>query len=426
MKLNADRISWLLFQFSLMLVACGYGIAVGKYEIFPFRQLYAAKHAFDRVTNRTEYYIPAEAPREKPVHWTTEPCAGVNLVTSVVADNRLSARIMDMNGKTLHEWPVDWFDIWGEGARHVPDAKRPKSRPGTHIHGAVVTPDGGLVFNFEELGLVRLDRTGNVVWRLPYQTHHSVHVDDNGHFWVCGLKRRDTRVPEYPNYAPPFSEYTVLEVDPDGAIVREISVFDLFVRNDLRGLLYLSTLAKRITEVSGDTLHLNDVETFPRSMEPGIFDAGDVMISLRNINTVVVFQPETLKIKWVCVGAFVRQHDPDFLDGNTISVFDNNNTGTRETGATSRIVTISARTGQQTVAFEGSDSTPFFTDIMGKHQWLPDGRLLITESAGGRAFEVDANGTVIWEFVNVLSPTQIGIVQEVTRLPPSLAGLFAD
>lgn len=46
----------------------------------------------------------------------------------------------------------------------------------------------------------------------------------------------------------------------------------------------------------------------------------------------------------------------------------------------SRIVVIDARDNSAEVVFAGSAEIPFFTDIMDKHQWLPNGNLLITES----------------------------------------------
>src|SRR5207247_1345506 len=119
-------------------------------------------------------------------------------------------------------------------------------------------------------------------------------------------------------------EFTVVEVSPDGRLLSERSVFDVLLANGLRGLLHMASGNNPSTMVSGDTLHLNDVETFPSSMSPGIFQPGDVMISLRNISAIVVFDPHTLRIRFMTIGRTLRQHDPDFVDGNTISVFDNN------------------------------------------------------------------------------------------------------
>ena len=56
------------------------------------------------------------------------------------------------------------------------------------------------------------------------------------------------------------------------------------------------------------------------------------MVSLRNIHAVMVFDPDTLNIKYLSIGKVVRQHDPDFIDGNRISIFDNNNVAPESQG----------------------------------------------------------------------------------------------
>jgi hypothetical protein len=125
----------------------------------------------------------------------------------------------------------------------------------------------------------------------------------------------------------------------------------------------MSAKDNRKTSVSGDTLHLNDIEPFPSTLQPGLFSPGDLLISLRNIHTVFVFTVATRKIKHVWTGEFVRQHDPDFLDGNTISVFDNNNIDSEAGGQQSRILLLSAASGERTVYFAGSDDAPFYSDL---------------------------------------------------------------
>ena len=178
--------------------------------------------------------------------------------------------------------------------------------------------------------------------------------------------------------------FTVLKVTPGGDIVREISMFDVLIKNKLHGLLYMSpkdTWSDTWSmEVSGDTLHLNDVEIFPSHLQPGVFEAGDVMVSLRNINAIMVFNPDTLRIKYLSIGEVVHQHDPDFVDGEQISVLDNNNVAPESQGPQSRIVVLSATHDDMQVIYSGSAEQPFYTAIMGKHQWLPNGNMLITES----------------------------------------------
>ena len=136
---------------------------------------------------------------------------------------------------------------------------------------------------------------------------------------------------------------------------------------------------------SCDLLHLNDVEPFPARLKEGFFKKGDVLVSLRNINTVFVFNRETEKIKFICTGLFIRQHDPDFIDGNTFSVFDNTRRP-EEYHPQSRIAIVSAPDKTVKTYYEGTPEHPFYTRIMGKHQWLPNGDLLITETCrGGRS-----------------------------------------
>ena len=180
------------------------------------------------------------------------------------------------------------------------------------------------------------------------------------------------------------------------------------------------------TDVSGNTLHLNDVKTFPSHLEAGVFKPGDVMISLRNINTILVFDPDDLRIKFTSVGQVLRQHDPDFLDGNTISVFDNNNLLPDQQAVSSRIVTISAIDGKANIRFAGTADDVFFTDILGKHQSLPNGNVLITESRRGRAFEIDRENAVVWEYYNRVGDGVNGVITEAQRLPPNFNKAFFE
>ena len=59
----------------------------------------------------------------------------------------------------------------------------------------------------------------------------------------------------------------------------------------------------------------------------------------------------------------------------------------------------------------------FYTDVMGKHQWLQNGNLLVTESTKGRAFELDQNGNIVWQHVNLVDQEGwVGLVGEAQRL----------
>ena len=203
----------MMFVFSLCCLVFVYGIAAYKYSLFPYSQIHNAWFAARTVINlvlgnKSWYYRRTGQTQVIPVHEHDRVQEGNTLVISVGSDDRLSAKVITLAGELVHEWPVDWFDIWSD-ATHLPDKDLPKSRPGTHIHGSVLMDNGDLVFNFEHLGLVRLDLCGNVVWRLPYRTHHSVHPDETGNLWVPGQINYTEPLAGYPNYRPPFIGPTV-------------------------------------------------------------------------------------------------------------------------------------------------------------------------------------------------------------------------
>lgn len=55
---------------------------------------------------------------------------------------------------------------------------------------------------------------------------------------------------------------------------------------------------------------------------------------------------------------------------------------------------------------------------MGKHQWLENGNLLITESMRGRAFEINQNKEIVWDFRNLIGRNRTGLVTEVSKINP--------
>jgi len=423
---------------SAVFLAFVLGVAVGDYRFFPFAVFNEAREGFFELCRQTMparlpgalnekargwYYRQAARPHPPAIINTPRAFNGLNLVTRVTSDLRLSADILDMEGRRLHSWDLDWFHIW-PNPDHLPMEHVPTLRPATHIHGALILENSDLVFNFEHLGLVRIDRNGNIVWRLPYRTHHAIHRHDDGNLWVTGQRRRTNGNPLFPLRKPPFDEYTLLEVSPGGNIIGEWSVSDILAENGRGGLLFAGPPEPSLY-VLDDRIHLNDVEPFPSTMAEGFFTSGDILVSLRNVNTVFVFNRHTGKLKYISTGMFIRQHDPDFIDGNTFSVFDNNAVPMGGPSH-SRIVVVSLPEDKAEVFFEGSPQNPFFTAIMGKHQWLPNGNLLITESVAGRAFEISPQGETVWQYINYVDAGIVALVEEVQRLPAETRQWFPD
>jgi hypothetical protein len=397
------------------------GYMTKKYSLFPSKMVENFGKQLKELMNSPWYYQETNDTTRIHIN-TSEALQWPVLITSIGDNDSLIVKIIQNDGSVIHQWNIEWFDLW-ENGDHLPNDIAPKERPGTHIHGIHLFDDGSIVFNFEHCGLTRIDADGHLIWKIPISTDHSVVFDDSI-LWVCTQKYHNESLNQYPNFIPPFIEPFVVKISTDGKILEEFSVLDLMRDNNLEGLLYNINLSNETTKRQWDILHLNDVEPFPVGMEPGFFSHGDVMISLRNINTIIIYNDSTKRIKDVIIGGFVRQHDPDFIDGNHISIFDNYNIGSYEANRQSRILVKSYLDNQITEYYKGNDITPFNTIIMGKHQWLENGNLLITESMGGRAFEINVRKEIVWDYRNVVGDHTLGLMEEATRVPPEKVQRF--
>jgi len=369
-------------------------------------------------------YHESQARIEVPVYDAKRIQPGLTLLTGMGEDSQPFVRIIEPDGTLVHEWIADWYKLWPD-AEHVPESLRPKRTPPTIVHGIELMPNNDIVFNFEYLGMIRLDACGAPLWRLPQITHHSIFLDDDGNIWAGGRQLiGEEGHPVFTHLNSPRSVETVVKISPDGEKLDEIFLFELLADNDLSGYLFMGTMNNLSTEVGRpvDITHFNDVEIFPKSMKPGVFKPGDILLSPRNLNSIFVVDPDTKKIKYWRTGGFVRQHDPDFVDGNTISIFDNNNVhNAHPDNRISRILTLDARTSEISVRYPGVDNKPFYSAAMGKHQNLPNGNLLITSSFEGRAIEVNEFNRTVWEYINIVDPgSTVGVITEATRLPESV------
>jgi hypothetical protein len=158
-----------------------------------------------------------------------------------------------------------------------------------------------------------------------------------------------------------------------------------------------------------------------------MFETGDLAISLREQNLIMVIDPHRGKIKWWRIGPWLRQHDPEFAPNGKIILFNNN--GYVSTFRNkhlegnnlyiSNIVELDIALGEYRIIYGGKRGQELATCLGGKLELSPHGGLLVTESEGGRVFETDATGRVIWEYINRYDSDETAGIGEARIYPAS-------
>ena len=191
---------------------------------------------------------------------------GLTLMSGLF-DNEIALQLVEPNGAVVRSWNVNFDEIWPNPEHVLPEKDRPRSKWGYHIQGMAALEDGSVVFN-AGLGLVKLNRCGDVVWKVPKMTHHSVFVAEDGTFWVPSQNYHETPPERFPGMRNSFMEDTLLNVSPDGEVIHEISFLQLLYNSGLHSLL-AATGEERIRRVrngggfvSSDPTHINDIEVF--------------------------------------------------------------------------------------------------------------------------------------------------------------------
>jgi hypothetical protein len=267
-----------------------------------------------------------------------------------------------------------------------------------YVHGFAMLKDGSMIFSFDEgVSLQRFDRCGRRIWATGGIFNHAVTLDDDEKFaWTLRREVADEKL---------LHETVVKVATATGEIVQRITMRDIVAANPTLHILDIRERDRNFVrenprntaeEWLDNPFHLNDVEPLPASIADRFagFAAGDLLLSARSLNLVFVVDPHTLKVKWWRMGAWRRQHDPDWQPTGEITVYDN-----RMSLDYSRIVGVVPATQSTRVVFDGR-SADFYSRIRGKHQITPAGNLLISSPQQARVFEVEPNAHVVFEIYN--------------------------
>lgn len=346
------------------------------------------------------------------LHRRDKTWAGPNFYTS---GHGPVAVLMDMDGVELHRWEYPFARAW-------PGRSRPPEVLDKEFwRRAYLFENGDVLAIFDGLGIIKLDADSRLIWANPLPAHHDLTVMDNGEIYV--LSRVARIVPRLRETAPILEDFITV-LGADGREKRSVSLLEAFENSEYEQLLYETRshlddewLQKKWRR--GDIMHTNSVEVLDGRIADRVpaFRRGNVLVSLRVPNIVAVVDLEQEKVVWALRGEFKRQHDPRILANGNLLLFDN--LGRPDE---SSVIELDPSTGTTRWAYRGSATAPFFSKSCGTAQRLSNGNTLVTESDNGRAFEIDADGEIVWEFYN---PEQAGkrrqyiaTLFEVVRLPP--------
>lgn len=365
----------------------------------------------NRKTSEKPYWVRRFPAPEDPgflLFSGPEPSHPVNIVKLI--------RISD--GKVLGRWNPDWEAIF----QRTTDKKFKKKGSLFNLQAAhpLLLPGGDIVFN-TSFGMVRVPPcSGQPVWVLDEVVHHSNELDDEGTIWTGGISSDGFPDNEY--LRDRIRDDAILRVSQDGKVLERYSIAKILRESGLKALL----MGMNGESLQVDPIHLNQVRKAER--DTPFWRYGDLLISMRNLSTVLLYRPSTRKVVWYSTGPWMRQHDADFIDDHRISVFDNNvYSGAPEDqpfvvkGETNQVFVYDFATGQATQPYAHllSQARPA-TYYEGRARVLPDGGLFVEESNLGRILRFTPD-RLLWSFVNDYDSTHLGVSSWSRYLTPEEA-----
>jgi hypothetical protein len=299
------------------------------------------------------------------------------------------ARLIDMEGRTVYEWKAKQRGQWQHSE---------------------LLPNGDVLVIVKDYRLSRYDKDSKLLWSVPGRFHHDLYVyHDEIYVLNRTAKIVDHIHPKWRTLADVVRVYSL-----DGELQREISLLDVLHRSRY-AFLEPSVAHKRFRRgYELDVLHTNHVEVFDGSLSERspLYAEGNLLVSMRNINSIAIIAGESLEILWLWGPSnLTYQHHPRLLDNGHILLFDN---GLER----SRVIEVDPLTDQ--IVWDYAPRKGFFSLTRGSVQRLPNGNTLITESDTGYVLEITPKRQVVWKFANpvVNKKQEREAIWRMTRFDP--------
>jgi hypothetical protein len=323
------------------------------------------------------------------------------------------AVLINMRGEVVHRWHVPFSTLWPD----PPHLYGPVQDSAVYFNDGHVYPNGDLVVVIEGpvdlrnssngYGLAKIDKDSHVLWKYPQKCHHDVDVGDDGKIYAIANEVVASVPPGLEDVPTPCMVDVLHVISPQGRTLKEIPLLEALQDSPYAPLLcmletpkaYPSGMAPGPTAAfvedprRRDVLHTNAVKVLSQTQAKSfpMFKAGQLLVSLRHLDTLAVVDPDSGKVVWAERGPWHAQHDPSFLDNGHLLLFDN-----QGSPRGSRVLEFDLVTQAFPWSYPGDRDRTFFSRIRGMSQRLPNGNTLIVNSDAGEVFEVTSTQEVVW------------------------------
>jgi hypothetical protein len=330
-----------------------------------------------------------------------------NSLNLIASGHGAEALLITMSGEEVYKWSCDLTEAWPElVTKKQTTNKYWKSK--MYWRRVHLMENGDLYAIFEGVGIVKLDKNSNILWRKNNFAHHDLYVAGNGDVYVL---TRNVHINKKYNPEKPILEDFITVLDSEGNELKNVSLLDMLENSPFAPVLTRS-------KPFGDILHTNTIELIENlpSHRSLPFKKGTVLTSVLHLDLVCAVDLEKETVYWAESNLWHKQHQPTLLDNGNMLVFDNQ--GLKNV---SSVLEIDPVTREILWSYRGGKDGAFYSETCGSCQRLPNGNTLITESDPGRAFEVTPDKTIVWEYVNPnragKNKELIATLFEVFRLP---------
>jgi hypothetical protein len=325
------------------------------------------------------------------------------------------ATLIDMRGEVVHRWELPFRRAWPR-APHVRD---PVPDERIHWFRCHLYPNGDLLAIYHAegdtpygYGLVKLDKDSNLLWAYPANVHHDLDVAEDGTIYT--LTQKIVReAPAGLEFLPsPYLGDFLVVLSPEGQELDSIPILEAFRDSPYALMLAVIGEGRALIDVplsgdttpapdyasqllaKGDIVHTNSVKVLSqaRAAKFPLFQPGQLLLSVRNLDTIAVLDRPTRRVVWAARGVWRIQHDAEFLNNGHLLLFDNSGSI-----KSCRVIEYDPLTQATPWAYPNENATPFSALFRGMKQRLPNGNTLIVDPYNVRIFEVTHEKELVWE-----------------------------